>query len=314
MDTSTTTPVTNGNLETTCVQEQSLPSPISPLSIPMTSPDLNTQAEMEIHTQLNSATHLPNLHLQHHEINNGHSNDYWNHHFRHHNNRNNHSSMQTRYGNQSTTPRTREVLHRQHLRQTNPPIRGESELDLFSGMRALGAIGNGSDQFLNPIREPRWAHEQRLLNLMDENTALAMFTAYSDEDAWINGEKSVCGSMLPKYYYQQEIERTVHGWIEEERKHLEHISRASSISSRSPRSSSSTTSITTEPLCALSFSRGPSAPYPHLDTSAIVEPARLRRSSISSVRSSYLPDLSPVGSSSRAVSVPTSTRSIQDGR
>lgn len=201
---------------------------------------------------------------------------------------------------------------------------GPDEMDLFSGMRALGAIGNASNQFMNPIREPRWAHEQRLLDLMDENTALAMFTAYSDEDSWINGEKSLCGSLLPKFYYQQEIERTVHQWIEDERKHVERVSRSSSMNSERSSSSSSSSSIFQYEYSALSSSTVPAAPSfaDHssisslhcTSNSSMMDAARRRASVSTSSTSSFLPELSTVGNSSRAVSVPTAKRSIQDSR
>lgn len=281
-------------------------------------PQVHTQRHVQVDVKMEmDCYHQPQLH--HHQHNTSHQPNNHDDHYRHHDHNTSHSSAH----NHNMAPRSREIYRRQ-LRQTHPPImRGDLEYDLFSGMRALGEIGNESDQFLNPIREPRWAHEQRLLDLMDENTALAMFTAYSDEDTWINGEKSLCGSSLPKYYYQQEIERTVQGWIEEERKHVESLSRSSSINSNSERmtfssaSTASASSSSTVPLCelsTLSFSRGPSAPSPHLNSSHDLESAMLRRASISSERSSYLPELSPVGVPSRAVSVPTATRSIQNGR
>jgi hypothetical protein len=188
------------------------------------------------------------------------------------------------------------------------------DVDLFMGMRALGNINEFSHQYLNPLREPRWAHEQRLLNLMDENTALAMYTAYSDGDTWVNsdhdhrsGEKALCGSLLPKFYYQQEIERTVNQWIEEERKHVELSTKSNSV--RSGRSNSSTVSYCDYALStasnsssrtASSSSSVPKSSRRHT-TIPTQNTQRLRRASVNAISPSQLPEDATLRTSDRGL-------------
>jgi hypothetical protein len=182
------------------------------------------------------------------------------------------------------------------------------------------------------------------LNLMDENTALAMFTAYADDDTWNGGnhdvtsEKGVCGSLLPKLYYQQQIESTVNQWIEDERRNLKFGSRSSSITdSPNPNFRRYARPVDFSPLppSERTISSTSSAPHSsrslgvnnHLDVSSSSSSSsstfstmnRLRRASLNAVYSPYQPiqnttDAFNSAELSRACSVPAMKTPTQNSQ